>query len=57
MATTSFDKEFVVKDLRVFSNLKDRVENAPVSVVPVRRKNLQKESAKGIELLKKSLSV
>jgi len=55
MATSSFDKEFIVKDPKTVSSFKQKLEAPAVSVVTVKRKELSRESAKGIQLLKRSL--
>lgn len=53
MATSSFDRTFVVKGEAATRFLKDLETNK--TRISVKRKDLNKEASKGIELLKKAL--
>lgn len=55
MATSSFDKRFVITDIDDINKILDSMEN-PVKI-SVREVNLEEENAKGIELLRKNLSI
>lgn len=55
MATTSFDKKFVVKSKKAARKLLKDLDNP--QVIKVHKKDLDKENEEGIKLLKKLRSV
>jgi hypothetical protein len=54
MATRSFDKSFEVKDPKAIQRFKSRLGHS--GKVVVKHKDVESDSKRGIELLKKSLS-
>lgn len=55
MATSSFDREFVVKDKEVSDRVRQELDMK--HIIKVKKCDLDKESKKGIKLLKGLLSV
>ena len=55
MATSSFDKSFVVTDKESANKLRE--ELAKKNVIKVKKTNLEKNSEKGLKLLKELYSV
>lgn len=56
MATTSFDKDFIVRDSKAIASFQKSLADTATPKTFIERKDIKQESAKGIELLKRSLS-
>lgn len=56
MATTSFDKDFIVRDQKAITELKSSLAAASVQKTIVNYRDIKAESKRGIELLRRSLS-
>jgi hypothetical protein len=56
MATTSFDKDFVVRDQKAITEFKSSLAAVPVQNTIVNYRDIKAESQRGIELLRRSLS-
>ncbi len=55
MATSSFEKNFVITDKKVAKKLLKALENP--DIIHVKKKDLAEENKLGLELLKKAFSV
>lgn len=53
MATSSFDKKFIIKDPKALKNLEKALENAEEKYIP--KRDIDKEIDKGVKKLNQSL--